>query len=113
MSNAKPPLPNSASQYRKGTYHESLDFVQSLCETSYGLVDIFPIEDRKDALCEVVLIYLIFLYLKSSHLHPFFFCNEIFVFGFFQSLVETNTHINDALSSGGKYSSLLGYILVH
>ncbi|KAL8477577.1 hypothetical protein ACS0TY_029755 [Phlomoides rotata] len=51
-SNAKPPLPNSASQYRKGTYHESLDFVQSLCETSYGLVDVFPIEDRKAALCE-------------------------------------------------------------
>lgn len=54
-SNAKPPLPNNAaSQFRKGTYHESLDFVQSLCDTSYGLVDIFPIEDRKTALREVV-----------------------------------------------------------
>lgn len=52
-SNAKPPLPTySASQFRKGAYHESLDFVQSLCETSYGLVDIFPIEDRKSALRE-------------------------------------------------------------
>ncbi|XP_030923620.1 phosphatidylinositol 4-kinase beta 1-like [Quercus lobata] len=52
-SNAKPPLPNnSTSQYRKGAYHESLDFVHSLCETSYGLVDVFPIEDRKSALRE-------------------------------------------------------------
>ncbi|XP_071711773.1 phosphatidylinositol 4-kinase beta 1-like [Rutidosis leptorrhynchoides] len=52
-SNAKPPLPNAtASQLRKGTYHESLDFVHTLCETSYGLVDIFPVEDRKSALCE-------------------------------------------------------------
>ncbi|KAM7513799.1 hypothetical protein LguiA_003382 [Lonicera macranthoides] len=51
--NAKPPLPNSAeSQFRKGTYHESLDFVHSLCETSYGLVDVFPVEDRKSALRE-------------------------------------------------------------
>ncbi|KZV54474.1 phosphatidylinositol 4-kinase beta 1-like [Dorcoceras hygrometricum] len=50
--NAKPPLPSSASQFRKGTYHESLDFVQSLCETSYGLVDVFPVEDRKTALHE-------------------------------------------------------------
>ncbi|KAF5480612.1 hypothetical protein F2P56_001348 [Juglans regia] len=52
-SNAKPPLPSdTASQFRKGAYHESLDFVQSLCETSYGLVDVFPVEDRKSALCE-------------------------------------------------------------
>ncbi|KAI3451528.1 hypothetical protein Pfo_008193 [Paulownia fortunei] len=51
-SNAKPPLPNSASQFRKGTYHESLDFVQTLCETSYGLLDVFPIEDRKTVLRE-------------------------------------------------------------
>ncbi|CAA7034866.1 unnamed protein product [Microthlaspi erraticum] len=49
----KPPLPtNTASQFRKGAYHESLEFVQALCETSYGLVDIFPIEDRKIALRE-------------------------------------------------------------
>ncbi|EOA12817.1 hypothetical protein CARUB_v10025777mg [Capsella rubella] len=49
----KPPLPNNtASQFRKGAYHESLEFVQALCETSYGLVDIFPIEDRKIALRE-------------------------------------------------------------
>lgn len=54
-ANAKPPLPNNtASQFRKGAYHESLEFVQSLCDTSYGLVDIFPIEDRKSALREVV-----------------------------------------------------------
>lgn len=53
-SNAKPPLPNNtASQVRKGAYHESLEFVQSLCETSYGLVDVFPVEDRKSALREV------------------------------------------------------------
>ncbi|XP_077224269.1 phosphatidylinositol 4-kinase beta 1-like [Tasmannia lanceolata] len=52
-SHSKPPLPNNVtSQIRKGTYHVSLDFVQSLCETSYGLVDIFPIEDRKKALRE-------------------------------------------------------------
>ncbi|KAI7736668.1 hypothetical protein M8C21_009133, partial [Ambrosia artemisiifolia] len=52
-SSLKPPLPNTtASQFRKGTYHESLDFVHSLCETSYGLVDVFPVEDRKSALCE-------------------------------------------------------------
>ncbi|KAK3411453.1 hypothetical protein EUGRSUZ_I00214 [Eucalyptus grandis] len=52
-TNAKPPLPyKNASQFRKGTYHESLDFVQRLCETSYGLVDIFPVEDRKTALRE-------------------------------------------------------------
>ncbi|CAN1349101.1 Phosphatidylinositol 4-kinase beta 1 [Linum perenne] len=52
-SNAKPPLPNqSVSQLRKGAYHESLDFVLSLCETSYGLVDVFPVEDRKSALRE-------------------------------------------------------------
>eukprot|EP00268_Persea_americana_P033710 TRINITY_DN3333_c0_g2_i4.p1 TRINITY_DN3333_c0_g2~~TRINITY_DN3333_c0_g2_i4.p1 ORF type:complete len:1003 (+),score=194.93 TRINITY_DN3333_c0_g2_i4:504-3512(+) len=52
-SYSKPPLPsNVMSQIRKGTYHVSLDFVQSLCETSYGLVDIVPIEDRKSALRE-------------------------------------------------------------
>lgn len=69
-SNNKPPLPNNVtSQIRKGAYHVSLDFVQSLCETSFFLVDIFPIEDRKSALCE--------------------------------SLVEINTHIAGAESSGG------------
>ncbi|XVE83332.1 hypothetical protein DITRI_Ditri16bG0080400 [Diplodiscus trichospermus] len=52
-SSAKPPLPNnSVSQFRKGAYHESLKFVLSLCDTSYGLVDVFPIEDRKAALRE-------------------------------------------------------------
>ncbi|KAK1323938.1 Phosphatidylinositol 4-kinase beta 1 [Acorus calamus] len=51
--NPKPPLPsNTTSQIRKGTYHASLEFVQSLCDTSYGLVDIFPVEDRKTALRE-------------------------------------------------------------
>ncbi|CAI9108882.1 OLC1v1008583C1 [Oldenlandia corymbosa var. corymbosa] len=50
---SKPPLPMSgASHFRKGAYHASLDFVLSLCDTSYGLVDVFPIEDRKSALCE-------------------------------------------------------------
>ncbi|KAF8377111.1 hypothetical protein HHK36_030484 [Tetracentron sinense] len=52
-SHSKPPLPNNITcQIRKGTYHASLEFVHSLCETSYGLVDIFPIEDRKSALLE-------------------------------------------------------------
>lgn len=55
--NAKPPLPdNGLSQFRKGAYHQSLDFVQSLSDTSYGLVDVFPVEDRKSALCEVALL---------------------------------------------------------
>ncbi|XP_073115637.1 phosphatidylinositol 4-kinase beta 1 isoform X1 [Elaeis guineensis] len=49
----KPPLPNNViAEIRKGSYHASLEFVLSLCETSYGLVDIFPIEDRKIALRE-------------------------------------------------------------
>ncbi|KAL9340261.1 hypothetical protein Peur_066480 [Populus x canadensis] len=51
-SNTKPPLSNTAALFRKGAYHESLDFVMTLCETSYGLVDVFPVEDRKSALCE-------------------------------------------------------------
>lgn len=52
-SSTKPPLPDHMiSQIRKGTYHASLEFVQSLCDTSYGLVDIFPIDDRKVALQE-------------------------------------------------------------
>ncbi|XP_027191756.1 phosphatidylinositol 4-kinase beta 1-like isoform X3 [Cicer arietinum] len=48
----KPPLPINPSQFRKGAYHDSLEFVQSLCDTSYGLVDVFPIEGRKSALHE-------------------------------------------------------------
>ncbi|XP_027359618.1 phosphatidylinositol 4-kinase beta 1-like isoform X2 [Abrus precatorius] len=48
----KPPLPINSSQFRKRAYHESLDFVLSLCETSFGLVDVFPVEDRKHALHE-------------------------------------------------------------
>ncbi|XP_004502930.1 phosphatidylinositol 4-kinase beta 1 isoform X1 [Cicer arietinum] len=51
-SGTKPPLPINLSQFRKGAYHGSLDFVLSLCETSFGLVDVFPIEDRKRALHE-------------------------------------------------------------
>jgi hypothetical protein len=31
--------------------------VLSLCETSFGLVDVFPIEDRKRALHEVILLH--------------------------------------------------------
>ncbi|CAJ1937825.1 unnamed protein product [Sphenostylis stenocarpa] len=53
-SSTKPPLPISPSQFRKGAYHDSLEFVQSLCDTSYGLVDVFPIEDRKSALREAL-----------------------------------------------------------
>jgi len=50
----KPPLPNNAiAELRKGSYYASLELVQALCDTSYGLVDIFPIEDRKIALREV------------------------------------------------------------
>lgn len=53
ISSTKPPLPNHLiSQIRKGAYHVSLEFVQCLCDTSYGLVDIFPIDDRKVALRE-------------------------------------------------------------
>ncbi|XP_019430183.1 PREDICTED: phosphatidylinositol 4-kinase beta 1-like [Lupinus angustifolius] len=51
-SGPKPPLPFNPSQFRKGAYHESLDFVLSLCDTSFGLVDVFPTEDRKHALNE-------------------------------------------------------------
>ncbi|XP_058731056.1 phosphatidylinositol 4-kinase beta 1-like [Vicia villosa] len=51
-SSTKPPLPINPSQFRRGAYHDSLEFVQSLCDTSYGLVDVFPIEDRKSALQE-------------------------------------------------------------
>ncbi|XP_044368803.1 phosphatidylinositol 4-kinase beta 1 isoform X2 [Triticum aestivum] len=49
----KPPLPNNVlAELRKGSYYASLELVQSLCDTSYGLVDIFPVEDRKIALRE-------------------------------------------------------------
>lgn len=65
-SNVKPPLPYNASQFRKGTYHESLDFVQSLCDTSYGLVDVFPVEDRKSALSEVVIVIFMNYLLEDS-----------------------------------------------
>ncbi|CAH2073437.1 unnamed protein product [Thlaspi arvense] len=52
-SSTKPPLPSkTAAQFRKGAYHESLEFVHALCETSYDLVDTFPTEDRKAALRE-------------------------------------------------------------
>ncbi|XP_057418596.1 phosphatidylinositol 4-kinase beta 1-like isoform X2 [Lotus japonicus] len=51
-SGTKPPLPINTLQFRKGAYHESLDFVLALCETSFGLVDVFPVEDRKRALHE-------------------------------------------------------------
>ena len=50
----KPPLPiNAVVELRKGSYYASLELVQALCDTYYGLVDIFPIEDRKIALREV------------------------------------------------------------
>lgn len=52
-SSTKPPLPIT-SQSRKGTYHVSLDFVQSICDTSYGLVDVYPIEHCKNALRESI-----------------------------------------------------------
>lgn len=53
-SSAKPPLPKySLFHIRKGVFHATLDFVQSLCDTSSGLTDIFPMEDRRQALQEV------------------------------------------------------------
>ncbi|CAM6034140.1 unnamed protein product [Sphagnum compactum] len=52
-SSAKPPLPKySLFHIRKGVFHATLDFVQSLCDTSSGLADIFPMEDRRQALQE-------------------------------------------------------------
>lgn len=52
---AKPPLPrHSTFKIRKGTYHATLDFVQSLCDTSTGLADVFPTEDRRISLHEVL-----------------------------------------------------------
>jgi hypothetical protein len=56
-SSEKPPLPKySLFHIRKGVFHATLDFVQSLCETSSGLADIFPMEDRHQALREVWLL---------------------------------------------------------
>lgn len=108
-SNAKPPLPNSASQFRKGTYHESLDFVQTLCETSYGLVDIFPVEDRKSALCEVVS----YLFASLFKILKFLIHLMNLLLLLFQSLVDINAHIDDAQSSGGKSIFTLVNDLVH
>lgn len=52
-SAAKPPLPKYSSFHlRKGTYHATLDFIQSLCDTSTGLVDVYPMEDRQKSLHE-------------------------------------------------------------
>eukprot|EP00250_Pteridium_aquilinum_P015981 c22872_g1_i3 orf=1049-4555(+) len=52
-SAAKPPLPKYSSFHlRKGTYHATLDFIQSLCDTSTGLVDVYPMEDRQKSLYE-------------------------------------------------------------
>lgn len=62
----KPPLPFNPSQFRKGAYHESLDFVLSLCETSFGLVDVFPTEDRKRALHEVISLHFYLMFPLSS-----------------------------------------------
>uniref|UniRef100_A0A804MVF6 Uncharacterized protein n=1 Tax=Zea mays TaxID=4577 RepID=A0A804MVF6_MAIZE len=46
----KPPLPiNAVAELRKGSCYASLELIEALCDTSYGLVDIFPIEDRKIA----------------------------------------------------------------
>ncbi|XP_024378951.1 phosphatidylinositol 4-kinase beta 1 isoform X2 [Physcomitrium patens] len=54
-ASTKPPLPKySASNMRKGVYQATLDLVQSLCDTSSGLVDCFPMEDRLQALRESV-----------------------------------------------------------
>ncbi|GJN06762.1 hypothetical protein PR202_ga24518 [Eleusine coracana subsp. coracana] len=62
----KPPLPNNViAELRKGSYYASLELVQSLCDTSYGLVDIFPVEDRKIALREFV--PLIAVWMKILH----------------------------------------------
>lgn len=73
-SGTKPPLPINPSQFRKGAYHESLDFVLTLCETSFGLVDVFPVEDRKDALHEVISLDfpLMFSLSSASDMYIFF-----------------------------------------
>ncbi|KAJ7543072.1 hypothetical protein O6H91_09G024200 [Diphasiastrum complanatum] len=52
-TSSKPPLPKYPYFHiRKGTYHATLDFVQSLCDISSGLIDVFPMEDRRKALHE-------------------------------------------------------------
>lgn len=97
-SNAKPPLPNNtASQFRKGTYHESLDFVQSLCETSYGLVDVFPIEDRKSALREVVHMFSSLFHVTHGnaciHIYVYpFDCLTCFSFVFLVTCRDQSSH---------------------
>jgi hypothetical protein len=57
-ASTKPPLPKySASSMRKCVYQATLDLVQSLCDTSSGLVDCFPMEDRMHALREVCVLH--------------------------------------------------------
>jgi len=94
----KPPLPINPSQFRKGAYHESLDFVLTLCETSFGLVDVFPVEDRKDALHEVISLHfplMFFFYLMLlTRTYSLLFLS-------FKSLAEINLHLIDAHNTGG------------
>lgn len=113
-SNSKPPLPNSSvSQFRKGAYHDSLYFVQSLCDTSYGLVDVFPIEDRKTALCEVVCSFqsLINASINCYEIFDWILSNMLIVVIFVsQSLAEINLHLAEAQNNGGTYLFMMNLI---
>jgi hypothetical protein len=65
----KPPLPNNAlAELRKGSYYASLELVQSLCDTSYGLVDIFPVEDLKTSVISIQHDSTQHLFMKSNTL---------------------------------------------
>lgn len=84
----KPPLPSNAiAELRKGSYYASLELVQSLCDTSYGLVDIFPVEDRKIALREVGQIH----YLSAT----WFFCS--WLSAMFPVLLTTHAIVSHVL----------------
>lgn len=119
----KPPLPiNAVAELRKGSYYASLELVQALCDTSYGLVDIFPIEDRKIALREVdqthyhvttwlfisqpfsdpVPVIVISLDFAHSNLYPAMISSFMW-----QSLTEINSQIASAEKNGGYFCYLI------
>jgi len=122
----KPPLPiNAVAELRKGSYYASLELVQALCDTSYGLVDIFPIEDRKIALREVGQTHYhvttwLFISQPFSHPVPVIALSLVFshsnlypamIFSFmWQSLTEINSQIASAEKNGGDFFSLIQYI---
>lgn len=57
--------------------------MQSLCDTSYGLVDVFPIEDRKSALREVSYLFFLFYFdqFLFHGLHDHIVFTEIMILG--------------------------------